>query len=161
MIYSQTYSLPILGAIRLMECDGALAALELGGKRHFSVPDTAVCLQQETALLEKAVIQLQEYLARKRRVFDLPLGPQGTVFQRSVWQALCRIPYGQTRSYGQIAAAVAKPGGSRAVGMANNRNPLPVFIPCHRVIGANGKLVGYGGGLHIKAALLQLEGNIF
>ena len=94
----------------------------------------------------------------ERRSFDLPLAPAGTPFQRAVWAELRRIPYGETRSYAQIAAGIGKPGAARAVGQANHRNPLPVFIPCHRVIGASGKLSGYGGGLELKQKLLELEG---
>lgn len=111
-------------------------------------------------LLQQAVQQLDEYFAGSRTSFSLPLCTKGTPFQLSVWQALQKIPYGTTCSYGEIAAAIGNPKASRAVGMANNKNPLPIFIPCHRVIGANGKLVGYGGGLDIKKALLSLEQSI-
>ena len=108
-------------------------------------------------LLQQAVQELDEYFAGRRTVFTVPLAPEGTPFQLTVWQALQNIPYGSTCSYGEIAAAIGNPKASRAVGMANNKNPLPIFIPCHRVIGANGKLVGYGGGLDIKEKLLALE----
>jgi len=111
----------------------------------------------ETAVLKEASVQLEEYLAGRRKIFTLPLAPEGTPFMREIWQWLAGIPYGQTRSYGHIAAASGKPKASRAVGMANNRNPIPVFIPCHRVIGSNGKLTGYRGGLDIKQKLLELE----
>ena len=104
-----------------------------------------------------AVSQLDEYFAGKRRVFDLPLRPHGTAFQRLVWDALLSIPYGETMSYGQIARLVGNPKACRAVGMANNRNPISIIIPCHRVIGSNGALVGYGGGLELKTRLLELE----
>lgn len=113
----------------------------------------------ETALIKEAHSQLEEYLSGKRKAFKLPLLPVGTDFQQSVWKALQDIPFGETRSYGEIAKAVGNPKASRAVGMANNRNPIPIFIPCHRVIGANGKLVGYGGGLDIKEHLLKLENS--
>jgi len=109
-------------------------------------------------LLLEAERQLQEYFAGTRKEFELPLSPSGTRFQRLVWDALCRIPWGETRTYGQIAAELGKPRACRAVGMANKRNPLPIFIPCHRVIGANGNLTGYAYGLDIKRRLLQLEG---
>ena len=112
---------------------------------------------EETALLKKADAQLKEYFAGKRQIFDLPIAPDGTVFQRNVWKALQNIPYGQTRSYGQIARAVGHEKASRAVGLANKRNPIAIIIPCHRVIGADGKLVGYGGGLDKKTYLLELE----
>ena len=98
-----------------------------------------------------------EYFSGRRQVFTLPLALEGTPFQHRVWEALRKIPYGSTCSYGEVAAAVGNPKASRAVGMANNRNPLPVLIPCHRVIGADGGLVGYGGGLDIKKKLLALE----
>ena len=106
----------------------------------------------------KAVIkQLDEYFDGSRQDFDLPLRPQGTEFQRRVWQALQQIPYGETRSYGELAKYVGNPKASRAVGAANGINPIPVIIPCHRVIGSNGKLTGFGGGLETKAFLLNLE----
>lgn len=108
-------------------------------------------------LLDKAVRQLEAYLAGSLRVFDLPLTLEGTSFQKSVWQALCTIPYGETRSYGDIAAQIGNPKASRAVGGANNKNSIAVVIPCHRVIGATGNLVGYAGGLNIKQYLLDLE----
>jgi methylated-DNA-[protein]-cysteine S-methyltransferase len=92
------------------------------------------------------------------RRFDLPLDPQGTDFQKRVWQALLSIPYGETRSYSQIAATIGSPAAVRAVGAANGANPLPIVVPCHRVIGSNGKLVGYGGGLPLKIRLLEIEG---
>ena len=108
--------------------------------------------------LEKQIKQqLDEYFAGTRTCFELPLCPQGTVFQKAVWQALSAIPYGQTRTYAQIAALIGKPKACRAVGMANHKNPLPILIPCHRVIGADGRLTGYAGGLTIKQLLLDLE----
>jgi methylated-DNA-[protein]-cysteine S-methyltransferase len=100
---------------------------------------------------------LREYFSGQPTVFDLPLDPVGTPFQREVWAALGRIGWGETRTYGQIAADLGRPGASRAVGMANNRNPIAIVIPCHRVIGANGSLTGYAGGLHVKSRLLSLE----
>jgi len=101
--------------------------------------------------------QLDEYFAGRRRVFDLPLSPAGSAFQRAVWQALCDIPYGETISYSDLAIRVGKPAAVRAVGAANGRNPIPIVIPCHRVIGRDGKLVGFGGGLAVKRHLLALE----
>jgi len=109
------------------------------------------------ALTDKAAKQLEEYFAGERREFDLPLDPQGTQFQRSVWNALLKIPYGETKSYMQIAKMVDNPKACRAVGMANNKNPIWIVIPCHRVIGADGSLTGYGGGLEMKQRLLELE----
>ena len=106
-----------------------------------------------------AAAQLRDYFSGRRRSFDLPLDPQGTEFQRRVWKALSEIPYGETRSYRDIAAAVGLPRAVRAVGAANGRNPLPVVVPCHRVIGVDGKLVGYAGGLRLKKLLLELEAS--
>src|SRR5690606_32489233 len=103
--------------------------------------------------------QLGAYFAGELQAFDLPLAPEGTPFQRTVWQALQSIPYGQTISYGELAQEIGRPTASRAVGAANGRNPLPIVIPCHRVIGGNGSLTGYGGGLRFKKALLSLERN--
>lgn len=106
----------------------------------------------------KAVIkQLDEYFDGARENFDLPLRPKGTEFQRRVWQVLQQIPYGETWSYGELAKYIGNPNASRAVGAANGINPIPVIIPCHRVIGSNGKLTGFGGGLEVKAFLLNLE----
>jgi methylated-DNA-[protein]-cysteine S-methyltransferase len=105
----------------------------------------------------EAIRQLRAYFAGELETFDLPLAPQGTVFQKNVWNNLCEIPYGQTISYGELARRIGNPNASRAVGLANGSNPIPIVIPCHRVIGANGKLTGYGGGLHIKEKLLALE----
>jgi len=111
----------------------------------------------ETPLIKKAAAQLSDYFMGKRAKFDLPLAPAGTEFQRAVWQALETIPFGETRSYGDIAAQVGNPKACRAVGMANNRNPIAIIIPCHRVIGRDGSLTGYGGGLDVKQYLLDLE----
>lgn len=113
----------------------------------------------ETAgpLLRQAARELEEYFAGTRHTFTFDLAPAGTPFQQRVWEALRAIPYGETRTYGQIAAAVGNPRASRAVGMANNRNPIPVVIPCHRVVGASGSLTGYAGGLDKKSWLLRLE----
>ena len=112
---------------------------------------------EETPLLRAAREALLPYFAGERRDFDLPLAPAGTDFQRAVWEALRAIPYGQTRTYGEIAAAVGRPKAVRAVGQANHVNPLPIFIPCHRVVGKGGALTGYAGGLDLKRALLALE----
>ncbi len=111
----------------------------------------------KTELTDKLYSQLCEYLDGKRECFDLPLKLVGTEFQKKVWQALCDIPYGETRSYKDVAIAVGNPKASRAVGMANNKNPINVIVPCHRVIGASGKLVGYAGGLSMKEFLLDVE----
>jgi len=101
--------------------------------------------------------QLAEYFAGKRTQFDLPLDPRGTAFQKAVWRSLRQIPFGETRSYGEIASTIGAPRANRAVGAANGKNPLSIVVPCHRVIGANGALTGFGGGLETKAQLLALE----
>lgn len=137
-----------IGLLTIEETDGAITALRFGGETVSPPP---------TPLLQRAAQQLTEYFAARRRRFDLPLRPQGTAFQQAAWSALCDIPYGQTRTYAQQAAAIGRPKACRAVGMANHCNPLPLFIPCHRVIGAGGKLTGYAGGLAIKRFLLELE----
>lgn len=113
-----------------------------------------------SAMTSQACAQLQEYFAGKRTTFDLPLAASGTTFQQQVWQALLTIPYGKTCSYGDIARAIGNPKGVRAVGLANGKNPLAIVVPCHRVIGANGKLTGYAGGLNRKQQLLALEGAL-
>jgi methylated-DNA-[protein]-cysteine S-methyltransferase len=105
----------------------------------------------------EAMRQLREYFAGRRSEFELPLAPEGTEFQRTVWKRLREIPYGETISYGELAKRVGNPKASRAVGAANGQNPIPIVIPCHRVIGSNGKLTGFGGGLPVKEALLALE----
>lgn len=115
---------------------------------------------QETDLLQEASRQLYEYLEGKRKTFILPLAPSGTDFMKNIWKCLCDIPYGKTKSYKAIAQAVGNVKACRAVGHANNRNPIPIFIPCHRVIGENGKLIGYRGGLETKLQLLELEKTI-
>jgi len=117
-------------------------------------PDDSAGLPE---VLRETIRQLRAYWARERRDFDLPLRPEGTPFQLTVWKQLCAIPYGTTISYGELARRVGNPKGSRAVGLANGSNPIAIVIPCHRVIGANGKLTGYGGGLPIKEKLLELE----
>ncbi|MCB1052834.1 MAG: methylated-DNA--[protein]-cysteine S-methyltransferase [Acidobacteria bacterium] len=109
-------------------------------------------------VLHMTKTQLCEYFQRARHIFELPLEPQGTDFQKQVWRALQHIPYGKTVSYGHLAASIDRPKAVRAVGAANGANPIPIIIPCHRVIGSNGTLTGFGGGLPIKARLLELEG---
>jgi methylated-DNA-[protein]-cysteine S-methyltransferase len=112
---------------------------------------------RDAAPFARVIGQLNEYFSAGRRAFDLPLAPAGTPFQILVWQALRSIPYGETRTYSQLAHQVGQ-GGARAVGLANGANPLPIIVPCHRVIGADGSLTGFGGGLNIKHSLLTLEG---
>ena len=148
MIYRFTYD-TVLGSVTFVEEDGALLAI--------TTHRPCKGIEQETALIKEAYRQLSEYLKGERQMFYLPLNPRGTDFQKRVWRALCDIPYGETRSYKQIAEAIGNPKAVRAVGMANNRNPITIVVPCHRVIGADGKLVGYGGGLEMKEFLLRLE----
>ena len=140
-----------IGALTLTEEAGALTGVLFGPH----APQGA--LIAETSLIRRAFAQLEEYFCGERTVFDLPLDARGTPFQRRCWQALLEIPYGQTRTYAQQAQAVGSPCAYRAVGMANHRNPLPVLIPCHRVVGADGSLTGYAGGLEIKRKLLEIE----
>jgi methylated-DNA-[protein]-cysteine S-methyltransferase len=111
----------------------------------------------ETPLIKKAAVQLDEYFKGKRKLFDLPLSLKGTDFQRSVWEALQKVPYGETCCYVDIAERIGRPKACRAVGMANNRNPIVIIVPCHRIIGKDSSLTGYGGGLDIKKHLLDLE----
>jgi len=122
--------------------------------------DPATMTPDDTGVLASAREQLDAYFTGTRTDFDLPLEPRGTPFQRRVWDALLEIPYGETWSYGRLAAHVGDPKLSRAVGAANGRNPIPIVIPCHRVIGAGGRLVGYGGGLDRKRHLLALEARV-
>jgi len=114
-------------------------------------------VSQDDAVLREATRQLDEYFAEARRAFDLPLAARGTAFQRRVWQELARIPFGETRSYAEVAQRLGHPSAMRAVGAANGKNPIAIIVPCHRVIGANGALTGFGGGLERKAYLLELE----
>lgn len=143
-----------LGEITMAENGEALTALLFGSR-----PPQGAGME-ETPLLKKTHGQLEEYLAGERRRFELPLAPGGTPFEREVWEKLLEIPYGETCTYGEIAARLGRPGASRAVGMANHRNPIAIIIPCHRVIGKNGALTGYAGGLKIKERLLSLEGAL-
>lgn len=114
-------------------------------------------VERNSPVLVRTRMQLEEYFHGDRRGFDLPLAPRGTEFQRRVWQRLCFIEYGTTTTYGALAQELGNPGAARAVGLANGSNPIPIIIPCHRVIGANGALTGFGGGLPMKSALLELE----
>lgn len=151
MISLLTVQTPI-GRLGLVEEENRLTNLYF---EHESLPPGLEV--RKTELLAEASQQLLEYFSGKRRVFTLPLAPAGTGFQRRVWQALCRIPYGETVSYQAVARAIGNEKAVRAVGQANHRNPIPIIIPCHRVIGKGGALVGYGGGLKIKETLLAME----
>jgi len=120
-------------------------------------PQELGAYSDEHAVLNQTKLQLEEYFSGRRTQFDLPLAAKGTDFQQSVWQALCKIPYGETWSYQQLADEIGNPKAVRAVGLANGKNPISVIVPCHRVIGKNGKLTGYAGGVETKEKLLQLE----
>jgi methylated-DNA-[protein]-cysteine S-methyltransferase len=145
------YNFPI-GGVGIAEKDGEISLVFFEDREDVSGYERA-----ETPLIKEAARQLEEYFAGLRTVFDLPLSLKGTEFQRSVWNALLTIEYGETRSYKDIAAKVGKPKAVRAVGSANHRNPIAIIVPCHRVIGHDGNLTGYGGGLHVKQFLLDLE----
>ena len=146
----------ILGTFRLEEENDAICGLALcpDGVPELEPLPRKVC---ETPLLQEAEEQLNEYFAGARREFDLPLAPKGTPFQKAVWAEMNKIPYGETRTYGQLAAAIGKPKAARAVGGACNRNPIAILQPCHRVVGCTGKLTGYAYGLEMKRYLLELE----
>ncbi len=149
-----------LGRLALLATDAALLGAWFEGQQHFPVLDTFQ-KRPGQVLLEQACSQLNDYFLKKRSAFTLPLDwAGGTAFQQSVWQSLRAIPAGATSTYGAIAQAIGKPAAVRAVGAAIGRNPLSIFIPCHRVIGAKGAMTGYAGGLERKIALLQLEGAI-
>ena len=139
------------GRIGLEETDGAITRL------YLVVDPAPTASDRESALLRRAFDQLEAYWQGQLKSFDLPLEPRGTDFMRLVWQQLVAVPYGQTATYRDIAVAVGRPKACRAVGLANNRNPIPIFIPCHRIIGQGGALTGYRGGLDMKRALLDLE----
>ncbi len=147
-----------IGRLRLTATTDALTGIEFRARkppaRRAEIPPAAA------ALLRAGRRQLEAYFARELEDFDLPLAPQGTPFQRATWQKLREIPYGATITYGDLARKVGRPKASRAVGAANGRNPLPIVIPCHRVIGSDGSLTGFGGGIKIKRQLLELEGAL-
>lgn len=148
-----------IGRLMIAASDQGLHAIEFPENSHPVARDAS--WQEGThPVLELATRQLAEYFAGTRRTFELPLAPQGTDFQQRVWQALRAIPYGQTCSYAELAAAIGQPRAMRAVGAANGRNPIPIIVPCHRVIGADGSLTGFGGGLPTKIFLLRLEGAL-
>lgn len=156
MNYQLNYQLldtPI-GTLRLVSQDNKLARVEFPGQ-HQIQPDEQ---PQNDSIITAAANQLREYFAGERKNFELPLAPGGTEFQREVWACLQAIPFGEVRSYRDIAQAVGRPKAVRAVGAANGRNPIPIIVPCHRVIGSDGSLTGFAGGLEMKKVLLNLEG---
>ncbi len=144
-----------IGRLRLVSDGDHLVRIDFEGHQDGSAGEEA-----DDPLLEACAEQLRDYFAGKRQYFNLPLAPPGTPFQRAVWQALEEIPFGELRSYRDIAAAIGKPTATRAVGAANGRNPLPIVVPCHRVVGSDGSLTGFAGGLAIKRQLLILEGSL-
>ena len=158
MIFYQYIDSPV-GPLLLAASDAGLHAIEFAENRH-PVKRSDDWQQGDHPLLAEAQRQLDGYFDGTRNAFNLPLSPQGTDFQRNVWNTLASIPYGQTISYAQLAQRIGKPSAMRAVGAANGRKPLPIVLPCHRVIGADGSLTGFGGGLPTKQFLLQLEGAL-
>lgn len=157
MIFCRRIDSPV-GPLMLAADDNGLRHIEFRDNRHPA--DRSDWHGGDNEILDATVAQLREYFDGERRDFDLPLAPQGTEFQRVVWQELARIPYGATISYAQLAQRVGNASAMRAVGAANGRNPLPIVLPCHRVIGADGSLTGFGGGLPTKQFLLRLEGAL-
>jgi len=147
-----------VGRLLLVGDGAALRRIEFPPSRGNAAPDRDWHPAREPFV--DAVRQLEAYFAGRLRSFGLALAPEGTSFQRDVWDALLRIPYGETRSYSDVARAIGRPSAVRAVGAANGANPLPIVIPCHRVIGAGGELTGFGGGLDTKRWLLRLEGAL-
>lgn len=145
-----------IGALLIAADSTALREIRFpNGREGLAPPDEGI---RGGALCDQAAEQLTEYFSGGRWDFDLPLAPRGTAFRKSVWLELLRIPYGETISYGELARRIGRPAAARAVGAANGSNPLPIVVPCHRVIGRDGTLTGYGGGLPIKRKLLELEG---
>lgn len=144
-----------IGKLLLVASERGLSQIWFEG--HGQKAALGVSLREDLAALRKVVHQLRAYFAGELESFDLDLAPEGTPFQQKVWSELLKIPYGETISYGELARRIGNPSASRAVGLANGSNPIPIIIPCHRVIGSNGKLTGYGGGLPIKEKLLALE----
>jgi methylated-DNA-[protein]-cysteine S-methyltransferase len=156
-LISTTYESPV-GMLKLVAGDGGLRAVIWPGGRLDRVGLTAEIITTGHApVLDAAAGQLDEYFAGTRTTFEIPLDLQGTSFQLAAWRALAAIPYGETRTYGQQADRIGRPAAVRAIGAANGRNPVSIVLPCHRVVGSNGSLVGFGGGLEVKAALLELE----
>ena len=144
-----------IGVIYIAEENGYITNISFK-----NISSNSSTIIKETPIIKETYIQINDYLNKKRKYFDIPYLIKGTEFQNKVWNELLNIPYGETRSYKEIATAINNPKSYRAVGLANNKNPLPLILPCHRVIGSNNKLVGYAGGLHIKEFLLKLEENI-
>lgn len=157
MPYARKIMASPVGTLTLVASDTGLAAILWENDDPDRVRLGTLIEDDEHPLLVETEAQLSDYFAGRRAAFTLPLAFEGTGFQRAVWTALLTIPFGETRSYGEIARQIGRPGASRAVGAANGRNPISIIAPCHRVIGANGKLTGFAGGLEAKAWLLEME----
>jgi len=162
--YTTTVDSPCGPLICVVDDDGAVVRIEFGHGRESQkmtdkTPAPGIEVREDADHTAEVRRQLEEYFAGRRQEFDLPLAPRGTPFELSVWEELRRIPFGETRSYADVARALGKPAATRAVGRANGANPIPIVVPCHRVIGSNGSLTGFGGGLAAKARLLELEGR--
>jgi methylated-DNA-[protein]-cysteine S-methyltransferase len=161
--YTDTFDSPCGPLLCVVDEAGAVVRIEFCNGRHS--PQVIERLQasgaevvEDASRTAEVRRQLAEYFAGQRRDFDLALAPQGTPFERAVWDELKKIPFGETRTYGEIAETLGRPGAARAVGRANGANPIPIVVPCHRVIGSDGSLTGFGGGLDVKSRLLELEG---
>jgi methylated-DNA-[protein]-cysteine S-methyltransferase len=148
-----------IGGLKLVASDRGLVAILWENDKPRRVRLTDLVLDENHPMLKKTEEQLQEYFAGKRNTFSLSLDMRGTRFQNDVWQALLAIPFGETRSYGELASQLGNPRATRAVGAANGKNPVAIVVPCHRVIGSSGRLTGFAGGLDAKAHLLNLEGG--
>ena len=169
-LHSTAFTSPV-GPLFLAASDGGLVALEFDQRlpgqqtirpnpRDLRAESDKLRFEESASRMQPYIAELEEYFAGTRRDFTFPIDLRGTEFQLACWRALLQIPYGETRSYADIARAVGRPQGFRAVGMANNRNPIAIVVPCHRVIASDGTLCGYGGGLDIKRKLLELEGAL-
>lgn len=148
-----------VGTLRLIGSDAGVRAILWPSERDGRVTFDEEIIDGDHPVLDEAAAQLEAYIAGERDVFDLPLDPSGTEFQRDVWDALLDIPYGHTCTYGDLAEKLARPGAARAVGAATGRNPISIVIPCHRLVGSNGALTGFAGGIDTKRWLLEHESN--
>lgn len=163
--YTNTFDSPCGPLICVVNEAGAVVRIEfVKGREAQRITEkmkaAGIEIVEDADRTAEARRQLAQYFAGERREFDLPLAPEGTPFERAVWKELEKIPFGETRTYGEIAETLGRPGAARAVGRANGANPIPIVVPCHRVIGADGSLTGFGGGLDVKSRLLELEGGI-
>ena len=161
--YTDTFDSPCGPLLCVVDEAGAVVRIEFCNGRHSlkiieKLKDAGAEVVEDAPRTAEVRRQLAEYFAGERREFDLALAPQGTPFERAVWGELLKIPFGETRTYGEIAETLGRPGAARAVGRANSANPIPIVVPCHRVIGSDGSLTGFGGGLDAKSRLLELEG---